>query len=471
MAEPLVSLQKRAYEQWLLGVDAAQLAEQATQRFQELVHYQQSTDSATSATVLLAESDPLNFLAGFVAACTARSPVFLGNPSWASSEWRSVLAIVQPQIIWGSIANDPEVQELVAVRQNIPSPAQQSQPGSILIPTGGSSGKIRFAIHTWETLLASVTGFKTYFQIDRVHSCCVLPLYHVSGLMQFMRSFTSGGKLAIFSAKIFETKLYTSSKSDQFDFDPSKFFLSLVPTQLHRLLQHPPASEKLAHFRTVLLGGAPAWEELLEQARSAQIRLAPTYGMTETASQVVTLKSEDFLKGQRGCGQVLPHAQIQIQDQAGNPLASGQIGRITIQSQALALGYYPNYFADLDRFATDDLGYFDAQGYLQVVGRSSQKIITGGENVSPAEVEAAIRATQLVQDVCVLGIPDAEWGEMVTAVYVPLNRTPIADLQQALAPRLSKFKQPKRWIAVDAIPRSLQGKINYAQLRDIALRA
>jgi O-succinylbenzoic acid--CoA ligase len=186
-------------------------------------------------------------------------------------------------------------------------------PNTIMIPTGGSSGKIKFAIHTWDTLMASVRGFTQYFQLNKVNSFCVLPLYHVSGLMQFMRSFTTGGKLAILPFKELDS-------SQIYNIEPSEFFISLVPTQLQRLLEKPDLITWLSQFETVLLGGAPAWNELLEKARFYRIRLAPTYGMTETASQIATVKPDDFLNGKISSGQTLPHAQITICNQKGEVL-------------------------------------------------------------------------------------------------------------------------------------------------------
>ena len=221
--------------------------------------------------------------------------------------------------------------------------------------------------------------------------------------MQFLRSFTTGGKLVILPFK-------ELSAGVKCDIEPSEFFISLVPTQLQRLLENPALATWLSRFQTVLLGGAPAWPELLEQARRYGIRLAPTYGMTETASQIVTLKPDDFLGGTVSCGQVLPHAKVTIRSPTGQLLGVNQIGNITIKADSLALGYYPELFTNRDNFQLDDLGFFDNQGYLNVVGRSSNKIITGGENVFPSEVEAAIRATQLVNDVCVIAIPDQHWG-------------------------------------------------------------
>jgi O-succinylbenzoic acid--CoA ligase len=219
----------------------------------------------------------------------------------------------------------------------------------------------------------------------------------------------------------------------------------------------------------VLLGGGSAWQELLTQAKTHKIRLAPTYGMTETASQIATLKPEDFFKGYRNCGRVLPHARIKIVNANKEILDTNEIGIISIQAKSLALGYYPNSMQQ-EELQVDDLGFLDDRGYLNIVGRNSDKIITGGENVYPCEVEAAIRATQLVDDIAVIGMSDRTWGEIVAAIYVPKfpSVSPGA-IKVAIANRLSKFKLPKYWISAQKLPRNAQGKLNREQLQAIAI--
>jgi O-succinylbenzoic acid--CoA ligase len=457
MESPLDYLKKRANHDWLIGYDSCKFIYIAEQLFNQLTPL---ANSGNKPKILLAEQEPIQFLASFIAACTAGCPVFLCNPNWVKHEWQQVFDLVQPDLIWGDCPyplTSPSFRDKNRVFTTINN--------WIMIPTGGSSGQIRFAIHTWETLMASVEGFKHYFQLNQVNSYCVLPLYHVSGLMQFMRSFTSGGKLAIMPFKEFET-------SENCEIEPSEFFLSLVPTQLQRLLQNPALTAWLSRFQTVLLGGAPAWIELLEEARRHSIRLAPTYGMTETASQIATLKPEYFLKGTNNCGQILPHAKVTIRNSNDEILTINQSGTITIQANSLALGYYPETFPSRQYFQVDDLGFIDEHGNLNIIGRSSNKIITGGENVFPSEVEAAIRATALVADVCVIGLPDSHWGQVVTAVYVPSNLNldiSTNTLQTAIANKLSKFKRPKYWVPVETLPRNAQGKVNREQLQKIAI--
>ncbi|MEP0871576.1 2-succinylbenzoate--CoA ligase [Trichocoleus desertorum AS-A10] len=465
----LQHLQARSQTDWLIGVDQVKLTDLAQHLFQELT---QLIHQGTTPKIFLAERSPERFLAGFLAACAAQCPVFLCNPNWVQAEWQQVLDLVTPDLIWGdrdslTLPSDifaPSVLENFA--QVPPKFGGLGEPGSshsgwIMIPTGGSSGRIRFAIHTWSTLMASVWGCQQYFEVKQINSYCVLPIYHVSGLMQFLRSFVSDGKLVVQSFKQLEAREFSS-------IDPTQFFISLVPTQLQRLLERQELTSWLAQFHTVLLGGAPAWSELLEAARRDRIRLAPTYGMTETASQIATLHPEDFLAGHQNSGRVLPHGNISIHSAFGELLPSDQVGQIRIQAESLTLGYYPHLF-EQPQFQPDDLGYLDEQGYLHIIGRNSHKIITGGENVFPAEVEAAIRATNLVTDVCVIGLPDAHWGQIVTALYVPACQTTSTNLSDRLQARLSKFKQPKYWISIEHLPRNLQGKINYEQAQAIAL--
>ena len=597
MEQPLTYLKQRAGEDWLIGHDSCKFSQLSEQLFLDLTP---QANRGTPPKILLAEQDPVRFLASFIAACAAGCHVFLCNPNWVEWEWQQVFDLVQPDLILGQSANPSiplpppsphlplshsaliPISSMLATDTFLAPPLTRGaggvkslaskkeigistqHPALIMIPTGGSSGQIRFAIHTWETLMASVRGFHQYFGEKPINSFCVLPLYHVSGLMQFLRSFTTGGRMVILPFKAL-------AAGEGLHIDPKSFFISLVPTQLAQLissdssqdlgtrnpsalqsweaqnktlpllppkvggdranfsrevenlspnlsptrreaLNSPPsllgkgagglglglvfphdvksqgdrggkksveqcvnsASVWLSNFQTVLLGGAPAWAELLEQARRHRIPLALTYGMTETASQVVTLKPEAFLAGNNSCGQVLPHAQVTIRSSTGEIIGANQTGIITIQADSLALGYYPeaetlNPKSKIQNLKSDDLGFFDEQGYLTIIGRRSNKIITGGENVFPAEVEAAILATQLVADVCVIGLPDQYWGQVVTAVYVPSSLKVFpASLRAAVEDKLSRFKRPKYWVPVESLPRNPQGKVNYEQLKKVA---
>ncbi len=358
---------------------------------------------------VIATKDPNEFITDLLAGIITGIPIFLASPDWRTAEW----------------------QQLQAITTTVDRERHQ---GQIMIPTGGTSGQLKFAIHTPATLTAAVRGFQEFYQVDTINSYCTLPLHHVSGLMQLWRSIITSGQLLL------------PNKPQRFSQSlPPHFFISLVPTQLQRLL--PTKAEWLCQFQAILIGGAPVWPDLLDRSRQTQIPLSLSYGMTETAAMIVALPPQDFLAGVNASGRALPHVQLQIQDS----------GHISVQSASVMLGYYPQSNTT-GYWIADDLGMIDSQGYLQIQGRDSHQIITGGEKVWPAEVEAIIRSTGLVSDIYVLGIPDPEWGERVVAIYV--GEVTASQIQVALQDQLSNFKQPKTWLAVSELPRNSQEKID-----------
>ena len=429
-----------------------------------------SSKKSRKIAVLIVENSPLEFISAFLACVIAEVNLFLCDPGWQEQEWQQVLQLVRPDFVLGNSQVKSLVDSWQVKENELPTATKIEAIAKplIMIPTGGTSGKIKFAVHTWETLSASVTGFKQFFDQRSINSFCTLPLYHVSGLMQLMRSLLTQGDLVICPYKL------VSNRS--VEISPSDFFISLVPTQLKHLLTTVP--DWLKEFKTVLIGGAPASQSLLDTAREHQIAIALTYGMTETASGVVALKPQDFLAHNHSNGEVLPHAKILIDrltkiidesEITQSNLDSRQTGLISINAASLCLGYYPHLLAS-QTLITDDLGYFE-EGYLYLQGRNSHKIITGGENVFPTEVESVIHATKLVQDICIVGIRDPQWGQAVTAIYVPQPKTDLDLIKQQVRSQLAKHKQPKHWIEIDRIPRNNRGKVNYQKLKAIALAA
>ncbi|VEP18641.1 Acyl-CoA synthetase (AMP-forming)/AMP-acid ligase II [Hyella patelloides LEGE 07179] len=444
-------LKQQTENNWLINYNNFTLLQLTQELALELTNFK--SNNQITPTVLLIEPDNLKFIAGFLATIIAEVPVFLGNPHWQSAELLQVQNLLQPDIIWGNKQNIQKIPHKL-------SRTDLKDRHIIGIPTGGSSGKIRFAIHTTATLSASVMGFAEYFETTAINSCCTLPLYHVSGLMQLWRSLFSQGKLIVVP--------YSNLKADiKPNITPQDYFLSLVPTQLQFLLNTNP--HWLSQFKTILLGGAPSWRSLLNKARQFKIAVATTYGMTETASGITYVKPQDFLQGNYSSGKMLPHAKVEIINKHHKTLGVDTVGTVKIEATSLYYGYYPEYFPTQKPLITDDLGFIDREGFLHIVGRNSQKIITGGENVYPQEVEAAILATKLVRDVCVIGLEDLKWGQIVTALFIPLHqKIEVTTIQQQLQQQLSKYKQPKYWLQVKSLPRDPKGKINYSQLKIIA---
>jgi o-succinylbenzoate---CoA ligase len=397
---------------WLIDCDGEEIIDLADRMLVELTRSKPNFIS-------IATTDKLEFIALLMVGCRSGVPIFLGNPQWGSIELTQVADLTD--------RIDREFHHHL-----------------LMIPTGGSSGKIKFVAHSWETLSASVWGFQEFYEVSEINSVCTLPLYHVSGLMQLIRSLLTGGNLSIVDFH----QLCEHPPS----YIPSNCFISLVPTQLEKLLALYPLW--LLQFKTILLGGAPPSLELLKLARSMQLPLALTYGMTETGSQIASLKPAEFLAGNNSCGRVLPHAQIALIS-----TESDGVGSISIKAKSLMLGYFPD-LEQPEYFEPDDLGSIDERGYLTIIGRSSDKIISGGENVYPIEVVNAIIATGLVEDVWVIGVPDRYWGQIVTAIYVPKDLDLAVDvLKESIAGKISKYKLPKSWTQVDKIPRNALGKV------------
>ncbi len=433
---------------WLVGHDGLATIALADQKLIEF-------NSSDPNFMIISTHDLMEFVANLMAGLRLGIPIFLSNPDWGEVERLQVEHLTD-------CLQDHHTQAI----------DRQQYQGSIMIPTGGSSGQIKFAMHTWDTLSASVWGFKSFYELTKINTLCTLPLYHVSGLIQLCRSLLTDGQVWMINFRELCNYLARSidlgkSIAGQ-SIDLSDYLISLVPTQLAKLLDLNPAW--LSRFQMILLGGSPPPIELLTRARIAKLPLALSYGMTETASLVTGLKPAEFLAGNNSCGQVLPHATIQLQSLGCTDRQSAlepDLKSIQIQAQSLMLGYFPN-LQPIDYFEPDDLGLFvkaqstreDQASYLTILGRNSGKIITGGENVLPIEVINAIVATGLVADVWVVGLPDSYWGEVVTALYVAAD-VPISPtiLATTIVGKISNYKIPKYWFPVAYIPRNELGKV------------
>ncbi|UOO10880.1 MULTISPECIES: 2-succinylbenzoate--CoA ligase [unclassified Synechocystis] len=431
--------------------------------------YEQSLTGIESPQILLAETNVGKFWAAVVAFLrVGRGTLFIANHQWQQREWQQVAQFLQPDRLWGSLMWQQQWlkltdsnSELTSVHHKTNTPKNQLEGKSpellIGFPTGGSSGTIRFALHSPQTLTMAVDGLKQFLgpllpRNGQINSFCLLPLYHVGGFMQWWRSALTGGN--------FSPLDYSLVKQSAPPFPPD-YVTSLVPTQLEYLLDRHGAW--LKNFRLIFLGGAPAWPALLAKAKTASLNLAPTYGMTETAAQIATLTPAEFLAGQTGVGKLLPHVQLTITNSKDEMVAPGTVGLINIQSRALFKGYVPqNENSSREIFTTGDLGYCH-NGYLHITGRRGRRLISGGENIDPEDIEALLLDRHLVQDVVIVGVGDRHWGEMLVAVYVP-NPGPgndVSTLSQCVKAQLSKPKCPKHWLPVSTLRRSPLGKLNY----------
>jgi O-succinylbenzoic acid--CoA ligase len=230
----------------------------------------------------------------------------------------------------------------------------------------------------------------------------------------------------------------------------------------------PPAS-----LRFVLLGGAPASEELLERALDRGVPVYPTYGATETASQVATATPADVRAHPETVGRPLRRTDVSVLDADGSAASTGERGEVVVSGPTVTPGYLDSdqtaaAFDDAG-FHTGDVGYRDEAGRLWVVGRLDDRIVTGGENVHPADVADALTALPGVADAAVVGLPDEEWGERVATLVVPVDRTdpPTAEaLRSALRGEIADFAVPKTVAVADELPRTASGTVDRAAVRE-----
>ncbi len=386
--------------------------------------------------VVIDETDPGQFMTRFAIAAGGNGPVFLADPSWSAGARKQFSKSVQARPKEGN-AGFPK-----------------SARGWLCIPSGGTSGEIKLARHDEDTIAAAVRGFCAHFGVRQVNALGVLPLHHVSGLMAWMRCALTSGEYRPCDWKKLEAGKYPALSTGD-------WFLSLVPTQLQRLLPLPEAVAWLRRFRVIFIGGGPAWPELMEAAAKVKLPVSLSYGMTESAAMVAALRPAEFLAGARSVGAPLPHARVTIE--------AGGVVRVT--GESIFRGYWPEW-RETDGFTTEDLGSFDAQGHLQILGRRDAVIITGGKKVYPAEVETALRTTGEFGEIAVIGMPDAQWGERVVACYPAAEKKPdLAKVENRMAAALSPHQHPKCYVAVAEWPRNAQGKLNRTRLTQLAQAA
>lgn len=298
-----------------------------------------------------------------------------------------------------------------------------------------------------------------------------LPLNHIGGISIILRSILYGS--AIFRMKSFHPKMITTFLTENKLFQVA----SLVPTMLRRLLDQ---SAFFVHknFKAILLGGGPIDVELIKECRDKGVPLVPSYGMTETCAQIAAnpiLKPSGTYGPIQSVGTVLKPNKIEIRDEHGAPVNFNTSGEIWINGPQVFDGYQhldnETFFDDNGWFKTGDFGYFNANNQLFIDTRRSDRIVTGGENVSPFEVESELCKIPDIKEAAVFAIEDEKWGTKVAAALVTKNGKHV-DLQYVkdrLKKRLASYKIPKDIIAVEALPKTRTKKIIRSKLPELFL--
>lgn len=321
--------------------------------------------------------------------------------------------------------------------------------------TSGTTGRPKAVPHTWNQHAASAAA--SAFNLGVVpHDdwLCTLPLFHVGGLAIVFRSLLYGTRLTLH--RRFDAERVLQSIED------GATLVSLVPTMLKRLLDTDPSRLKASRLRAVLLGGGPATMGLFQSARDIDLPVFQTYGMTEAASQITTMPPGAALDRIGSAGLPIFGAEIAIRDDTGDPLPVGDVGNIWARGPMITHGYLDRPEANASAFDdgwffTGDFGRVDEDGFLKVESRRDDLIVTGGENVYPAEVESLLAAHHAIEEVAVVGEADEEWGERVVAFVV--STADQAELERFARDVLAPFQLPREWRFIDELPRNPSGKI------------
>src|ERR1700704_1367622 len=337
-----------------------------------------------------------------------------------------------------------------------------------ILYTSGTTGRSKGAMLTHDNLASNSLGLVDYWRFTNkdvlIHA---LPIYHTHGLFV-----ASNVTLFARASMIFLPK-----------FDPDLIVKSMarstvmmgVPTFYTRLLQSPALTkESPSHMRLFVSGSAPLLADThREWAARTGHAVLERYGMTETNMNTSNPYDGDRVPG--AVGHALPGVTVRVTDpETGKELARETIGMIEVKGPNVFKGYWRRpektkaEFRDDGFFITGDLGKIDGKGYVHILGRGKDLVITGGFNVYPKEIESEIDAMPGVIEAAVIGVPHADFGEGVTAIVVCDRGAKVDETSvlKALDGRLAKFKMPKRVIVVDELPRNAMGKVQKNILRD-----
>jgi len=335
-----------------------------------------------------------------------------------------------------------------------------------ILYTSGTTGRSKGAMLTHRNLSSNALTLHRYWGFRSgdvlLHA---LPLFHVHGLFVACHTALLNGSTMLFHAK-FDAKAALAAI-------PRASVFMGVPTMYVRLLGEAGFTRDLcAHMCLFVSGSAPLLAETFEEfhARTG-MPILERYGMTETG-----MITSNPLNGQRIGGTVglpLPDVLVRVMDDNGNACSSGEIGHLQVKGPNVLPGYWRLPEKNKEEFTTDgyfktgDVGKIDANGYVSIVGRSKDLVISGGYNVYPKEIELLIDEMPGVAESAVIGLPHADFGEAVSAVVVrkPGSALDEAGMIAALKGKLAAFKVPKRIFVVDELPRNAMGKVQKNELR------
>ncbi|MDQ3265215.1 MAG: o-succinylbenzoate--CoA ligase [Myxococcota bacterium] len=346
----------------------------------------------------------------------------------------------------------------------LPTPSAADAPAAILF-TSGTTGKAKAAVLTWENFAAAARASAANIGggAEDAWLLC-LPLFHIGGLSMLVRAAIYGCRLVL------QPRFDSREVVRAFDQDRITH-ASLVAVGLQRLVDERGATPFPEGIRAVLVGGGPVSAELLARARSLRLPVLQTYGLTEACAQVTTEVPSEA--DGTTAGVPLPGNELRIVDGEGVSLPPGAIGEIELRGPTVMAGYFGDESETHQTLwkgwlRTRDLGTLDARGRLRVFSRRTDLLVSGGENVYPAEIEAVLLTLPGVREAAVIGVEDARWGQVPLAIVAAAEPLDPEELAAACRQRLAGYKIPHRFLQVVELPRNAMGKVDRRALRLLA---